>query len=490
MTLSPERSLLCLPVLLTGVAFGYADDPADELPPGKQTVVQSVIDREAETWDKALAVWKFAEPGYQETQSSKLLADWLENHGFTVKRGVAGIPTAFVASVGDQQPVIGILGEFDALPSLAQDAVPYRQPIDGQSYGHACGHHLFGAASASAAIAIAEQIKAGELKGTVRFYGCPAEEGGSGKVFMVRAGLFSDCSAVLHWHPSHANAVGDRSTMARMAVRFRFEGTASHAAMSPDQGRSALDAVELTNFAVNLLREHVPPLTRIHYVITDGGNAPNIVPEHAEVYYYVRHPESQKLLPTYRRVLRCAQAAALATDTKLDAQFEGGIVELLPNAVLTEVHRQNLERLNDMQYDDDEVQFALKIQETIDEKLPLNHYEEIIDLTGEIGRGSTDVGDVSWVVPTGGFNTACWVAGTPPHSWQAVAAGGTSIGKKGMQLAAKVLAASAWDLLTAPPLIDEANAELRERLGRRAYHSLMQADQQPPLDYRKPKTEK
>ncbi|MEX1232602.1 MAG: amidohydrolase [Planctomycetaceae bacterium] len=465
-----------------------ADDAPADIPEEKQLVIQSVVDRETETWDKALSIWKWAEPGYQEVQSSKLLADWLEANGFDVKRGVAGMPTAFVASVGDQPPVIGILGEFDALPGLSQAATPERQPIEGQEYGQGCGHHLFGAASASAAIAIAEQIKSGKLKGTVRFYGCPAEEGGSGKVFMVRAGLFEDCSAVLHWHPSHANAAGDRSTMARMAVRFRFRGTAAHASMSPDQGRSALDAVELMNYAVQLLREHVPQFTRIHYIITDGGNAPNIVPERAEVYYYVRHPESEKLISTYRRVLRCAQAAALATDTELEVHYEGGIVELLPNDVLMNVTRENLQQLNDMHYDDDEIQFALKIQDTLDEKPPLNQFEQVIDLNGEIGRGSTDVGDVSWVVPTAGFNTACWVAGTPPHSWQAVAAGGMSIGKKGMQLAAKVLAASAWDMLTHPEVIDQANAEFKDRLGKRAYQTLMQADQRPPLDYRKKKS--
>ncbi|MDA0833707.1 MAG: amidohydrolase [Planctomycetota bacterium] len=462
-----------------------ADDTSVDIPDDKRIAIQSVIDREAEAWEKALSIWKWAEPGYQEIRSSKLLAGWLEANGFEVTRVVAGIPTAFVASFGDQPPVIGILGEFDALPGLSQTAAPERQPIEGQSYGQGCGHHLFGAASASAAIAIAEQIKAGKLKGTVRFYGCPAEEGGSGKVFMVRARLFDDCAAVLHWHPSHVNAVGDRSTMARMAVRFRFRGTAAHASMSPDQGRSALDAVELTNFAVQLLREHVPEMTRIHYVITDGGRAPNVVPERAEVYYYVRHPESEKLISTYRRVLRCAQAAALATETELEVNYEGGIVELLPNEILTNVTRVNLRQLNDMHYDDDELKFALKIQETLDEKPPITQFEQVIDLNGEIGRGSTDVGDVSWVVPTAGFNTACWVAGTSPHSWQAVAAGGMSIGKKGMQLAAKVLAASAWDMLTHPELIDQAQAELKGRLGKRAYQTLMQADQRPPLDYRK-----
>ncbi|MFN0198160.1 MAG: amidohydrolase [Planctomycetaceae bacterium] len=480
-------TLALIGMLLYGIPLTQADDDSAEISADKQQVIQSVVDREAETWDKALKIWNWAEPGYMEVKSSKLLADWLESHGFQVTRGVANIPTAFVASVGDQPPIIGILGEFDALPGLSQTATPDREPIEGRSYGQGCGHHLFGAASASAAIALAEQIKSGKLKGTVRFYGCPAEEGGSGKVFMVRAGLFDDCSAVLHWHPSHANAAGDRSTMARMAVRFRFRGTAAHASMSPELGRSALDAVELMNYAVQLLREHVPEMTRIHYVITDGGDAPNVVPQDAEVYYYVRHPEAEKLISIYRRVVRCAQAASLATDTELTVNYEGGIVELLPNDILTNVARENLQALNDLKYDQDELKFALKIQESLDEKLPLYSLKNVVDLDGAMSRGSTDVGDVSWVVPTGGFNTACWVPGTPPHSWQAVAAGGMSIGRKGMQLAAKVMAASAWDLYTQPLLIDQARAELKNRLGKKAYQSLMQADQRPPLDYRKVK---
>jgi aminobenzoyl-glutamate utilization protein B len=299
-------------------------------------------------------------------------------------------------------------------------------------YGHGCGHHLFGVASASASIAIAEQIRAGNISGTVRFYGCPAEEGGSAKVFMVLAGLFADCDAVLHWHPGDRNSAGDRSTLARMAVKFRFIGKSAHAAGAPDQGRSALDAVELTNHAAQLLREHVPDATRIHHVITHGGGAPNVVPDLAEVYYYVRHPKSSVVSDVYRRLVLCAKAGALATETELKINFEGGIKEVLPNMTLGQVVLSNLRKLNDLQFTEEDVEFATRLQQTLDNPKPLDSIHEVEQRTGGAGMGSTDVGDVSWVVPTTGFNTVCFVPGVPGHSWQAVASGGTNIGHSGM----------------------------------------------------------
>ena len=453
----------------------------------KAKLSESIARRDEATWNAALAIWKFAEPGYQEKKSSALLAKILEEAGFAVKRKVAGIPTAFTATFGSGEPVIGILGEFDALPGLSQDAVPFRKPLkDGAWGGHGCGHHLFGAASASAAIAVAEQIRAGTIKGTVRFYGCPAEEGGSGKVFMVQAGLFKDCAAVLHWHPSSRNVAGDRSSLARMAVKFRFHGKAAHAAGAPEQGRSALDAVELTNFAAQLLREHTPDFTRIHHVITSGGGAPNVVPEFAEVYYYIRHPDGEVVRTLYERLVLCAKAGALATETKLDINYQGGIMNILPNNALAQVTLRNLRELNNLKYTPEETKFALRLRDTFPKPQPLEEIGTVFDAGGAIGKGSTDVGDVSWVVPTTGFNTTCWVPGTPGHSWQAVACGGTTIARKGMQLAARVLAASAWDLYHAPSTLKSAKAELQRRNDFRAYKSLMQPGQKPPLDYRNP----
>jgi aminobenzoyl-glutamate utilization protein B len=445
-------------------------------------VVQSVNRRSDATWQIARRIWELAEPGYQETESAALLVETLEQFDFRVDVGVAGIPTAFSATFGSGKPVVGILGEYDALPGLSQDAVSSRQARENQTYGHGCGHHLFGAASASAAIAIAEQIKAG----TIRFYGCPAEEGGSGKVFMAQAGAFKDCDAVLHWHPSHENSAGDRSSLARMAVKFRFHGMAAHAAGAPERGRSALDAVELTNFAAQLMREHTPDFTRIHHVITSGGRAPNVVPDFGEVYYYIRHPDGDVVRNLYERLLLCARAGAIATETRLEIRFEGGIREILPNNVLSQITFQNLEEQLDLTYTEEEAQFALRIQESLDKRPALDQIAKIEDRSGEIGKGSTDVGDVSWLVPTTGFTTACWVPGTSAHSWQAVAAGGMSIGRKGMNVAARVLAVSAWDLMTKPAVLQEAKAELDRRLGERKYQSLMLEGQKPPLDYRNP----
>ncbi|MBI3861877.1 MAG: amidohydrolase [Planctomycetia bacterium] len=464
------------------LSFGFAQPALAQ----KSAMSDSIRKREAVSWDAALKIWRWAEPGYQETKSSALLAGMLEEAGFKIEKKVAGIPTAFTATFGNGTPIIGIVGEFDALPGLSQEAVPYRQPRAEGTYGHACGHHLFGVASASAAIAVAEQIAGGQIKGTVRYYGCPAEEGGAAKVFMVQAGLFADCDAVLHWHPGNRNAAGDVSSMARIAAKFRFHGKAAHAAGSPSQGRSALDAVELTAHAAELLREHTPEFTRIHHVITSGGEAPNVVPEFAEMYYYVRHPESSVARSIYRRLELCAQAGALATETKLEVEYLGGTVEMLPNSALAQVALANLRELNDLELTAEERQFALKIQETLDERKSLASLEDVIDQTGHVGRGSTDVADISWVVPTAGFNVACWVPGTSPHTWQACAAGGTTIGRKGMQLAARVVAASAWDLFHSPQTLSAAKAELARRLGERKYESLMQPGQKPPLDYRNP----
>jgi aminobenzoyl-glutamate utilization protein B len=452
----------------------------------KAALSDSIRKREATSWEAALKIWRWAEPGYQETKSSALLADMLEEAGFRVERKVAGIPTAFTAAIGHGEPVIGIIGEFDALPGLSQDAVPFRQPRSDGTYGHACGHHLFGVASVSAAIALAEQIASGQIKGTIRYYGCPAEEGGAAKVFMVQAGLFTDCDAVLHWHPGNRNAAGDVSSMARIAAKFRFHGKSAHAAGSPSQGRSALDAVELTAHAAELLREHTPDFTRIHHVITSGGEAPNVVPEFSEAFYYVRHPESSVARGVYRRLELCAQAGAMATETNLEVQYLGGTVEMLPNSALSQVTLTNLRELNDFELNAEEREFAVKIQDTLEEQKSLDSLGDVIDQTGQVGRGSTDVADISWVVPTAGFNVACWVPGTSPHTWQACAAGGTTIGRKGMQLAARVMAASAWDLFHSPQTLAAAKAELARRLGDRKYESLMQPGQKPPLDYRDP----
>jgi aminobenzoyl-glutamate utilization protein B len=451
----------------------------------KEAAVKSAGEHAASHWPTALKIWEAAEPGYQEKTSAKLLADAAEKAGFKVTRGVAGIPTAFVAEFGSGKPIIGILGEYDALPELSQDAVPFRKPRDaGNGYGHACGHHLFGVAALSASVALAEQIKAGAIKGTVRFYGCPAEEGGAAKAFMARAGLFDDCDTVFHWHPGSRNAAGDSSCLARIAVKFRFHGTPAHAAGSPEKGRSALDALLLCIHAVELMREHTPDGTRLHHTITSGGGAANVVPEFAEGFFYVRHPKAEVVKQLYPRLLKCAQAGALATETKLEVVPLGGTMEILPNDTLAKVAKANLTALNDLKYDAEELKFALRLQESFADKVPLETLGTVADVSGKSSGGSTDVGDVSWVVPVAGFSTACWVPGTPGHSWQAVACGGTTIGKQGMVLAARTLAATAYDLFADPKLIAAAKDEHRRRLDGRRYTPLMDKDQKPALDYR------
>jgi aminobenzoyl-glutamate utilization protein B len=477
-----NRNLLMFTFAVVALSASAGTAVAEE----KEAIYQSIDSRSEQSWEMALKIWNWAEPGYQETRSSTLLADTLQDAGFDVERGVAGIPTAFVATAGSGRPVISILGEFDALPGVSQAAVPQRKVREDATYGHACGHHLFGVASASASIALAEQIRQGNLKGTIRFYGCPAEEGGSAKVFMLRAGLFDDCDAVLHWHPSSRNVVGDRSCLSRIAVKFRFRGKSAHAAAAPEQGRSALDAVELTNHAAQLLREHTPDFTRIHHVVTVGGDAPNVVPSFCEVFYYIRHPEADVVRKLYPRLVKCAQAGALATETELEIVYLGGTMQLLPNNTLAQVTKANLSRLNDLTYDDDERRFAIRIHNTLEQPKPLESIAQVEDLSSQLGKGSTDVGDVSWVTPTTGFTTACWVPGTPGHSWQAVAAGGTSIGRQGMQLAAKVLAASAWDLFKDPEIVSAAKKEQVQRLAGRSYEPMLEPDQDPPLDYRDP----
>ncbi len=448
--------------------------------------LSAAIEARAEpTWQAALKIWEWAEPGYQEEKSAKLLADMLESEGFKVERGVADIPTAFTATAGSGKPVIAILGEYDALPGLSQQAVPEQSPRTPGGYGQGCGHHLFGAASATAAIAIAEQLKKDKLPGTIRFYGCPAEEGGNGKAYMVRAGLFKDCDVALHWHPGSLNAAGDATCMACINVKFRFHGASAHAAGAPEQGRSALDAVELTNYASELLREHTPDLTRIHHVITAGGGAPNVVPDFAEVYFYVRHPQSDVARAVYARLLKCAEAGALATETKLTVGPVSGSVEVLPNGALSRVTLANFRELNDLAFTPEEQLFATRIASTLTKPASLDGLREVLDKTGEISKGSTDVGDVSWVVPTTGFRALCWAPGTPPHSWQATAAGGTTIGRKGMVLAAKVLAATAYDLYTNPEVIAAAKAEHKQRVGKNGYRTLIAPEQKPPLDYRR-----
>jgi aminobenzoyl-glutamate utilization protein B len=435
--------------------------------------------------DVAKQIWGFAELGYQEQKSSALLQSELTSAGFAVKSGVADIPTAFVASYGSGKPIIAIVGEFDALPGLSQAAVPTRQPIANSVAGHACGHNLFGTASTAAAIAVKQWLESQHKTGTVRFYGTPAEEGGSGKVYMVRAGLFNDVDAVVTWHPGDRNDVSPVSNLANIGAKFRFHGIAAHAAAAPDKGRSALDAVEAMDNMMNMMREHVPQETRIHYVITDGGKAPNVVPEAAEVYYVARHPDIRVLDGIWERIVNAAKGAALGTGTTMDMEIISAVYNVLPNDYLSGLQRKNLEKVGGIVYTPEEHAFAEEIRKTLTEPmLPLGSEAQIQPVRNEVTFASTDMGDVSWAVPTVQLSTATWVPGTPAHSWQAVAAGGTSIGTKGMMVAAKTMTLTAIDLFTDPSHIQKARAEFDRRRGGFTYKSRLDRAK-PALDYRK-----
>ena len=381
-------------------------------------LLESIHTHKAKFENVALEIWNYAELGYQEEKSSSLLAKSLEDEGFVVKKGLAGIPSAFTAEYNNGGAVIGILGEFDALPGLAQTSSPFKEVIHNETgAGHACGHHLFGAASAWAAVAIKEWLVKNNVKGTIRFYGTPAEEGGSGKVYMVREGLFNDVDIVLHWHPDDSNSANSRTSNSNKSAKFTFRGISAHAAGSPEQGRSALDGVEAMNHMVNMMREHIPQESRIHYVITKGGLAPNVVPDLAEVYYYVRHPKMSVVEDLFTRVVNTASGAAIGTDTKMTYEVMHGNFSLLPNDTLQKIVHKNLEDLGGITYDEDEYEYASEIYTTFFEPdNEIGSQELVRPFKTSHGYGSTDVGDVSWNVPTAGFRAATWVPGTASHS--------------------------------------------------------------------------
>ena len=447
----------------------------------------SDIEQQAGTYKAiALSIWDYAEVGYKEVKSSALLQQTLKENGFQVESGVADIPTAFVATYGSGKPVIGILAEFDALPGLAQQAVPEKKTIEGKHAGHGCGHHLFGTASVAAGIEIKKLIESKKFTGTIKVYGTPAEEGGSGKVYMVRAGLFDNVDAVIHWHPANENSITMTSALANSSAKFRFNGLSAHASSSPETGRSSLDAVEAMNYMVNMMREHMPQQARIHYVITNGGKAPNVVPDFAEVYYYVRHPKREVVKQLFDRVVNIAKAAAAGTETKMDFEIIGGTHDLLLNRTLAEVMQVNLEKIGGVKYTVEEKEFAKRIQATFDFRArPVGAADSVLPIKHEMdaGGGSTDVGDVSYVVPTVGLRSATWVPGTPAHSWQAVACGATDIGMKGMMVAAKTMTLTAIDLYTNPSIILAATADFKRLKGDYQYKALL-GDRKPALNYR------
>jgi len=474
-----QKSILLIgAAVLAPLSYANAQD--------SDAVIDFIDSRYEDTADIARTIWEFAEVGYQETQSSTLLQDTLTAEGFTIEAGVASIPTAFVANYGSGGPVIAILAEFDALPGINQDSVPGRSPIQGKAAGHACGHNLFGAGSIGAAIAIKHWLEESGTPGTIRILGTPAEEGGSGKVYMVRAGLFDDVDIALHWHPGDRNSAAARTTLANRSAKFRFRGVSAHAAGAPEKARSALDGVESFNYMINMMREHVPQETRIHYVITAGGNAPNVVPDFAEVYYYVRNPQASIVKEIWERVEAAAKGAAMGTGVEVDWEIIHGNHPLLINETLAKMMDSKLRVVGGVTYNDHELAFARDIYPTLNHpELAIGSQEEIQPYSVSLGSGSTDVGDVSIAVPTVGLSTATWVPGTSAHSWQSTAASGMTIGYKGAQVAAKTLTLAAIELFTNEELRVAARREFEERRGGDFYYEALLGNRPPPLDYRK-----
>lgn len=435
----------------------------------------------------AHTIWNYAELGYQEVKSSALLQSTLEKEGFKVEAGVAGIPTAFIAEYGSGEPVIAFLSEYDALPGLSQEITTEKKSAGGNA-GHGCGHHLLGTAATAAAISVKNWLSSYKFKGTIRLYGCPAEEGGSGKVYMSRAGLFDDVDCVLDWHPSNKNNANPKVRLANKSAKFRFYGFSAHASSNPDKGRSALDAVESMNFMVNMMREHIPQESRIHYVITDGGKAPNVVPDYAEVYYYCRHPRRDVVRDIFDRIAKAAEGAALGTSTTTDYEIIGGTHEMLHNYTLQELLYKNLEKVGGFSYTPEEREFAEAITKTLNkEHLNVAYVEGVMPYDTALnfnGAGSSDVGDVSFNAPTGTFQAASFVPETPGHSWQVVATGGTSIGPKGMMVAAKTLTTTAIDLFSNPNIIQAAKDEFHKARGENFKYEPLLGDRAPALDYR------
>jgi aminobenzoyl-glutamate utilization protein B len=454
---------------------------AQKMSKDKKAVVASVEKHKENLIQISDSIWALAETAFEESISSELLADYAEKNGMTVTRGVADIPTAFVATYGSGKPVISVLGEFDALPGLSQNTVPTKDPrIDGAP-GHGCGHNMFGAASLGAAIAIKEQIEAGNIKGTVKFFGTPAEEKFFGKVWMVEAGLWDDVDVNVSWHPSAEIEADVQSGLALVDFMIEFYGQAAHASSDPWNGRSASDALELYTTGINYYREHIKPTSRIHYHIQDGGQVVNVVPDYARLWVRVRDPKRDVMLPTFERVKAMAEGAAIMANVDYKYSLISGIYETLVNREGGQIMQNNLELLGPITYTDEEITYGKAIQEATGkpqvgmdgEVHPLKETEELP------GGGSTDVGDVSWNVPNINLGVTVAPKGTPWHSWAVVACGGMSIGHKGMIYASKAMGMTMFDLFDDPKLVEKVKEEFKTRKGDVKYEAMI--DGPPPI---------
>jgi aminobenzoyl-glutamate utilization protein B len=468
--------------MLKEKAWGWIDEHKDEF---------------IEVSDK---IWGYAELGLCEDKSSKLIAKKLEKYGFRVKLGVAGMPTAILAEWGEGKPIIGVQGEYDALPGISNKVVPHKEALVQDGMGHGCGHNVHGTTALTAALAVKHEMEAKGIKGTIRFYGTPAEENYGGKVFMARDGYYDGLDACLSHHPSSMNGASLKSRTAVNGVKFIYRGRTAHAAGNPEMGRSALDAIELMNIGVNFLREHIISDARIHYVIEEGGGQPNVVPDYARSWYYIRAPEREQLDPIYKRILKIAEGAALMTETELEVLFLDALYNIIPNKPLAELVVKNMREVGAPEWSEEELAFAKEIASnfSVDAKMDVlkrnkipdyQKYRDVHLMTdildplgdGETSAGSSDVGDISWICPTIEFGTTSAVLGAPGHSWAFVATSGSSIGHKSLVFAAKTMAGVALELFTDEKILAEAKADHLVRLGGKTYSTPLPEGVEVPL---------
>ncbi len=484
------RSFLALIAAFSIVVNSSQARCEDSLRPTQQTAISDIESRSDELKSVNQAIWKFAEVGLEEHQSASLLTAKLKENGFKVESGVSNMPTAFVASYGSGKPIIGILAEYDALPGMSQKVQPEREPLQEGAAGHACGHSGLGTGALGAALAVKASMEKHNLQGTIRLYGTPAEETVIGKVYMLLDGQFDDLDVCLHWHPSTKTNVWAGSSKALVSAKFTFDGVSAHAAGSPEKGRSALDAVELMNVGVNFMREHTKEDARLHYVITNGGGAPNVVPATATVWYFVRADKHEDVEYYFKWVSDIAEGAAKMTRTKLSVGIDTDCHELINNTPLSELLFENLTRIGPPEFTDIEREFARRIQQPLVEEFDTTFPQAIdgeiksLEASQQPSKGSTDVGDISWYVPTGGFRTTCMAAESPGHSWQNVACIGSTIGEKGIEYAAKIMAITALDLFEKPKLVQAAKVDWKQRMANRKYTSLIPKGQKPPVKIR------
>jgi aminobenzoyl-glutamate utilization protein B len=475
----------------------------------KQRALDWIEENKELIMDTHTKIWRYSEVGLQEIKTMELLTQILERNDFRVERGVAGMPSAFVATYGSGRPVIGLMGELDALPGISQKAVPYKEPLKEGAAGHGCGHNGYATTAMAGAIAVKAAMEKGDLEGTVKCFGCPAEETLAGKVFMVRDGVFDGVDASLGHHPSSRNGVSLAPGNAMNSVKFEFFGSASHAASSPEQGISAMDAVELMNIGVNFMREHVVEEARIHYVVEDGGHEPNVVPPYARSWYYVRAPRRELVDEYYQRILNIADGADKMAGTTHTVRFLTGVHEGIDNETLAHAIVKNMRAIGAPTYNEEELEFARELSKSISKErkktilqratgwgLPnamdlLDKYLDtnIYDPLRPPRAGSSDVHEVAWNMPTQQFGTVYTIIGAPGHSWQNVASNGTGIGRKSSVFASKVMATTVIDLLTSPDLLSQAKEEWREKMKGRTYKSPLPSDLEPPLDQLSPMEE-